>query len=280
MPPARTLCLLAVILLHPAIRAAAQAPYEPVDAALEARERRYAARAASLEAIALERRARAEERGRRFERIVAAQAEARPLLSIGFAPAMLSRYVNTTRTGHFDLQRLRQRTVEIGIGVSKHYARNLGIRAFLSGGVGATNVAYGEDEVDGPLSCCKDSRRVSPSYSLALDVAPVFGAGSSNFYLAPGAVVRLFILPQRRADVESEDWYGTTSDAPKVHTVSFHNPALAVAARIAGGIRLGPNHEVDLGWGFDVGGSMRDLGRYFALSLRAAVAFTDLASLE
>jgi hypothetical protein len=62
--------------------------------------------------------------------------------------------------------------------------------------------------------------------------------------------------------------------------VSFHNPALAVAARIAGGIRLGPNHEVDLGWGFDVGGSMRDLGRYFALSLRAAVAFTDLASLE
>jgi hypothetical protein len=279
MARARTLWLLALILLHPALHAAAQVPYEQSDAAYDAQAMRATARAASLESAALERRARAEERARKFERIAAAQAEARPMLSIGFAPSMLSQRLNNSRTGHFDTQRLRQRTVEIGLGVAKHYARNLGIRAFLSAGVGATSAGYGEDLEDA-LSCCTDSRRIRPSYSLALDVAPVIGAGSSNFYLAPGAVLRMFILPQRRADVEAEDWYGSTSETPTVHTVSFHNPAVAVAARIAGGVRLGPHHEVDLGWGFDVGGSMRDLGRYLALSLRAAVAFTDLSSLQ
>jgi hypothetical protein len=268
----------------------AQERQERVEEREEARREELAereARMAAREARIVERERRIAEReaarsdGRSRYRPVRELADTRRIahrqlhrvaLTIGFAPTALVRDLpGTSDKARADTGVLRQRTLELGAAYLHDFNPVLGIRAGISGGVG---ISHMDLALHGDHCCGGETQRVSPSYSVAFEVAPTISARRIGFYAAPGLVLRLFFLPEHRATltaVSDEDGVAHT------RSFGFKSPAPVVAVRPAFGFRFGAHHEYDLGFGFDLGAGFRNTDAYFSAFARFGVVLSDLA---
>lgn len=225
----------------------APAPNEPV------RAQRRAAKAAIL--AQRERRLRVTEQHR---------LQHRTFVYVGFEPVMVSRaYPGSDHIGRF-----RHQAVTLGAAYRHHFRPKLGLHAGGSLGVGASHIGLAVEP--GSECCYPVSKSVAPSYSLNMEVAPLFGPFGTSFYVAPAWITRVILAPEHSAVLSNDDL-----DETVTRRVNFQPPIVATGARLNLGVMFGRHDEIDLNFGLD-GGHVLHARRYLGLFLRLGVAFSDL----
>lgn len=164
------------------------------------------------------------------------------------------------------IERFRQRGVLLGAAYRHGFRHRLGVHAALSFGVGLSHIGFA---IHTSGSCCyPTAKRVAPSFASELEFAPLFG---STIYFAPGLLVRFMFPLERTATLTNGPL-----DEEQTRTIRFPPALVAFGARCALGARFGRHHEVDVGFGFDVGKPVGQT-RFLGFMARIGVALGDLA---